>query len=229
MATSLARASELGFAEFAASLISETLNAIVTSILTQEKQAAELERQALLAPEDYANENLTVDMVRSEVLRLFPSTTGAADKSSVDAGEPYSRGKEGEETPAIYSKVGYRIGKTDLTVTQGKATFNSTGYTHICEATKLALARQHLAVLKTVIARGIPRVIVDNGHISSKLTLRLEEGTTAPAANTTGSRIAAAGMRKLIAQPVNPNHPEFLTLKTDVLGEVEITFKTVTP
>jgi hypothetical protein len=35
----------VGFAEFASTLISETLNAVVTSILTQEKQAAQLEHR----------------------------------------------------------------------------------------------------------------------------------------------------------------------------------------
>lgn len=89
MATSLAKATELGFAEFASTLISETLNAVVTSILTQKKQAAQLEQQALLTPEEYAAENLTDDIVKAEVIRLFPSS-GVVDKSGVDAGELYA-------------------------------------------------------------------------------------------------------------------------------------------
>jgi hypothetical protein len=47
MATSLATASEMGFAEFASTLISETLNAVVTSILTQEKQLAQGQSERL--------------------------------------------------------------------------------------------------------------------------------------------------------------------------------------
>jgi type II secretory pathway pseudopilin PulG len=226
MATSLAKATELGFAEFASTLISETLNAIVTSILTQEKQAAQLEQQAQLSIEEYAAENLTDEIVRAEVIRLFPSSIGAVDKSSVDAGEPYSR--ETEERPNIYNKTGYKISKGDLTVNQGKAVIGSVGYTHIFAATKVVLAKQHLSILKTVVARGIPRVIVDNGHITSKLTLRVEADTTTTS-STTGSKIAGTGIRKLFAQPVNPNRPEYLTLKADVLSEVEITFKTVVP
>jgi hypothetical protein len=227
MAASIAKATELGFAEFASTLISETLNAVVTSILMQEKQAAQLEQQSLLSPEEYAKENLSDDIIRAEVLRLFPSATGKADKSVVDTGELYIVGKETEE-PAINKKVGYKINKGDVTPSQGKLLINEIGYTHIYAAVRLTLAIQHLNLLKVVIARGIPRVYVDNGHISSKLMLRLEVESSAPA-NTTGSRISGLGIRRLIAQPVNANRPEFLTLKADVLSEVEITFKTVVP
>jgi hypothetical protein len=230
MATSLATATEMGFAEFASTLISETLNAVVTSVLTQEKQVAQLEQQALLTPEEYAAENLTDAIIRAEVLRLFPSPTGATDKSTVDAGEPYTSGKETEETPVIYKKIDYKIVKGDLTISQGKSVITSNGYTHIFAATRTALAKQHLTVLKTVIARGIPRVYVDNGRITSKLTLSFQADTTATTlASTTGSRIAGTGIRKITAQPVSANRPEYLTLKTDVLSEIEITFKTVVP
>jgi len=231
MAASIAKSTELGFAEFASTLISETLNAVVTSILTQEKQAAELEQQTLLSPQEYAKENLTDEIIRAEILRLFPSSSGKEDKSSVDVGEFYVVSKETGESPAIQQKIGYTITKTDVTAnTQNRLYINQTGYNNIYEAIKLTLATQHLSLLRQVIARGIPRVYVDNGHIKSKLMLRLETQTvTDTKTATTGSRIAALGVRKLIAQPVNATKPEFLTLKADVLSEVEITFKTVVP
>lgn len=227
MATSTATSTELGFAEFASALISETLNAVVTSILVQEKQAAQLEQQALQSKEQYAKENLTDELIRQEVIRLFPSTTNTADKSAVDAGEPYSQSKEGEESPAVYSKVGYKITKGDLTVVGGKTVISKAGYANILAAARLALAEQHLNILRTVVARGIPRVYVDNGHIKSKLTLRFETGIQT--ASSTGTKIAGIGVRKIYAQPISANKPEFLTLKADVLSEVEITFKTVVP
>ncbi|MGD6934629.1 MAG: hypothetical protein ACQCN5_10525 [Candidatus Bathyarchaeia archaeon] len=231
MATSIAKATELGFAEFASTLISETLNAVVTSILTQEKQAAELEKQTLLSPEEYAKENLTDEIVRAEIMRLFPSSTGKEEKSAVDVGEPYTVSKETGESPAINEKTGYKIAKTDVTPsTQNMLYINQTGYNNIYSAVRLTLAAQHLALLRQVIARGIPRVYVDNGHIKSKLMLRLENQSPATTkAATTGSRIASLSLPKLIAQPVNATKPEYLTLKADVLSEVEITFKTVVP
>ena len=229
MATSIAKVTELGFAEFASTLISETLNAIVTSMLTQEKQVAQLEQQTQLTPEQYAKENFTDEIVRAEILRLFPKPQDTAGKSAVDEGEPYTPSKETAEDPAIYDKTGYRMTKGDTAVVQGKTVITSAGYAHILAATQRVLAIQHLSVLKTVVARGVPRVYVDNGHITSKLTLRFETGTTAPTTNTTASRIAGVNLPRLVAQPVNANRPEYLTLKADVLSEVEITFKTVIP
>ncbi len=227
MATSLAKNTELGFAEFASTLISETLTAVVTSILTQERQAAQLEQQALLSPQDYAKENLSDDVVRAEIIKLFPSSTG---KSAVDAGEPYTNTKDAGESPLVFNKIGYSITKADLTIKDGKTVISPAGYTNVLAATRTTLAIQHLNVLKAVVARGIPRVYVDNGHITSKLTLRFEADTAAATANSmTGSRIAGAGIRKIIAQPINANRPEYLTLKADVLSEVSITFKTVVP
>jgi hypothetical protein len=227
MATSLAKATELGFAEFASSLISETLNAVVASLLTQEKQAAQLEQQALSTPEDYAKENLTDNIVRAEIIRLFPSSA-ETDKSAVDTGQIYTNIKGVGESPAIYSKTGYRMTKADVETSLGKNVITANGYNHIFAAERLTLAKQHLGILKVVIARGIPRVYVDNGHISSKLTLRFEADTST-STSTIGSRIAGVGIRKIMAQPVSANRPEYLSLNADILSEVEITFKTVTP
>ncbi len=230
MAVSTAKSAEMGFAEFASTLISETLNAVVTSILTQEKQVAQLAQQAQLSAEEYAKENLTDDILRAEILRLFPSSTGTPDKSAADAGEPYTSNKETGESPPIYSKTGYKITKSDLTVdrvNRGKTVISTAGYNNILAAARLALAMQHLAVIRTVVSRGIPRVYVDNGQITSKLTLRFEVDSTASSTSTTGSKIAGIGIRKIVAQPVNTNRPEFLSLKADVLSEVQITFKTV--
>jgi hypothetical protein len=229
MAASTAKSVEIGFAEFASTLISETLTAVVTSMLTQEKQAAQLEQQAQLSAEEYAKENLTDDIVRAEILRLFPSSSGNADKSTVDAGEPYANNKEKGESPPILSKIGYRLAKGDLTVNMGKTVISTAGYNNISAAARSVLALQHLAVIKTVVSRGIPRVYVDNGQITSKLTLRFEANSTASSTSTTGSKIAGVGIRKIVAQPVNTNRPEFLSLKADVLSEVQITFKTVVP
>jgi hypothetical protein len=270
-ATSIVKAVELDFAEFASTLISETLKAVISSILTQEKQVAEIEQQAMVSPEEYARANLTDEIIRAEILHLFPSTDGREDKSSVDPGEPYSLIKEQkagqnvtlagkevieelqyiaktginetEELPAIRKKIDYTITEDDLTLERGnivtkdmsllgkteRVVINTEGYNRIYIATKLTLANHHLVLLRQIVSRGIPRVYVNDGHIKSKLMLRFESQTTSDTTNTVGSKIAGLGIRKLIAQPVNATKPEYLTLNTDILSEVEITFKTAVP
>jgi hypothetical protein len=231
MATNLVKETELGFAEFTSVLISEILKAVVNSILIQEKNVAELEQEALSSPEEYANRNLTDDAVRAEVIRLFPHSTGRKDKSAVDPMEPYDASKE--ETPPIFKKIGYTIQKSDLAAVKGKTAISAAGYNNIFAATRIELAKQNLNALKTVVKRGIPRVYVDNGHVSSKLTLRLENeaaSTPSPEPSTPNvSKLGGIAVRRLIAQPINVSRPEFLTLRGDILSEIEITFKTVVP
>ncbi len=74
-----------------------------------------------------------------------------------------------QNRPVFTLKTGYKITKGDVTVTTGETVFTTAGYTNITAAIRLALANQHLAILKTVVTRGIPRVYVDNGHITSKV------------------------------------------------------------
>jgi hypothetical protein len=235
MATSIVKSVELDFAEFASTLISETLNAVITSMLTQEKQVAELEQQVLLSPEQYAKEYLPDELVRAEILRFFPSNSGREEQSSVDIGEPYTTNGENDESPMINKKTGYTIIPQDLDTiaTNNKISqtvINQTGYGHIYAAVRLTLASQHLAVFRQIVKRGIPRVYVTEGHIKSKLTLRFEDqmsSNTTPL--TAGPKIASLGIRRLFVQPVNATKPEILTLNADILSEIEVTFKTVIP
>lgn len=249
--TSIVKEVELDFAEFASTLISETLKAVISSILTQERQVAELEQQAMLTPEEYANEQLTDELIRAEIMRLFPSNDGVANESSVDVGEPYTLSVAAGEFPSIRKKVGYTIIDGDLnffkdlsvstvnemldnnSVPHGLAVISETGYNHIYSATRLMLAIQHLAVLRQTIKRGIPRVYVNDGYIKSKLMLKLEsqvsEEQTPTDAQTAPSSPVLLRSRRLIAQPVSTTRTEFLTLSADILSEVEISFKTVVP
>jgi hypothetical protein len=243
MATGIVKAVELDFAEFASTLIFETLNAVISSILTQEKQVIELEQQAMLSPEGYARENLTDELVRVEIMRLFPSTNGERNKSSVDIGELYIPASNVDESPSIYKKIGYKMSPKDYNMinhintnekgngSSGQKCFiNEVGYNHIHAAARLALAVQHLSLLKQVIQRGIPRVYVNEGHIKSKMMLSFEEKQKNTNTQTdTSATIIGAGIRKLKVQPVSANKTEYLTLKADILSEIEITFKTVIP
>jgi len=229
--TDTLRSVELGFAEFASTLISETLNAVITSMLTQEKQVAELEQQVMLSAEQYAKENLPDELVREEILRLFPSNSGRDDQSSVDIGEPYTKSGENDEFPMINNKVGYAITPQDLDTIPTNNNFsqtviNQTGYGHIYAAVRLTLAAQHLAVFRQIVKRGVPRVYVTEGHIKSKLTLRFENKKEIP---QTIDPIPRLGLRSIFVQPVSASKPEILTLNADILSEIEVTFKTVIP
>ncbi|MCL2642490.1 MAG: hypothetical protein FWD52_03110 [Candidatus Bathyarchaeota archaeon] len=239
MATSLDKSIELDFAEFTSTLISETLSAIITSTLTQEKQAAQLEQQLALSPEEYAKENLTKEHIETEIAQLFPPTTNGK-KSSIEIGEPYTLNEETGETPAINKKIGYTITREDISEVkrsdnQIQKVINPTGYNHIYEATKKTISTQQLELIKQIVTRGIPRVYINDGHIKTKLLLRLENQTPTNTNNNSNNINATTKanilnkLRRLVVQPVNATKPEFLTLNADILSEIEITFKVITP
>lgn len=89
-------------------------------------------------------------------------------------------------------------------------------------ALRLALAREQRGLLQAVLARGLPRVVVDHGRVSARLMFSLDQQGTATAALP-----GARPVPRLVATPVHTRQPEFLRLSTQVTSEVEITFKTI--
>jgi len=101
---------ELGFAEFVSQLISETLQAIVTSMIQQEKKIREIEELMALDTDIFTERVINDEMVKNEILQIFPSKEEG--KSSVDEGSPYvpENKEEGvKENPPIFSLINYKM------------------------------------------------------------------------------------------------------------------------
>jgi hypothetical protein len=94
-------------------------------------------------------------------------------------------------------------------------------------AARLALARAQRGLLQDVLARGLPQIMVDHGRVTARLMFSLDEGAAAPPGPAAGLP-GLSGSLRLRATPVHARSPEFLRLQTNITGEVEITFKTVT-
>jgi hypothetical protein len=230
------RKTELAFAEFTSLILSETLSAILASLVDQESKAAEMERDALLSPEEFAQRYLTDNDVREEMTRLFPDPAGRDGKSASDAGEPYRVKTDSEdESPAVLALTGYIMGPGDWIEGAKEKVISREGAGHILAAVKMNLALSRQERILAAIAHGIPRVYVDHGRVSAKLTMTMEDSGSVPLAKDSAMKTTGAAaplisqQRRLLVRPVNVNHPEFLSLKTDVISEVEITFKTVIP
>jgi hypothetical protein len=119
-------------------------------------------------------------------------------------------------------------------VTQAQAAAGATEAHADPDATRLALARTQRALLQAALARGLPRVVVDHGRVSARLMFQVDSGTSpsptsSPTSSpTTGLAHALRASPRLSARPVQAHDPAFLRLQTQITGEVEITFKTVT-
>ena len=227
MPDSVVSRAELGFAEFVALLITETLEAVVNSLLEQEKRATQLEQSLRQTPKEVGKQ-LTEDEVRAEIVRLFPDAKGREGKSAIDAGEPYSAASESaEENPPVLNRTGYHMEEADSEQRQGQVSFGKRGYESILGTVRTNLAFQQLDCLRTLLTKGVPRVYVDNGKISAKLTMRYGEPTEEKPKTSIFGKTKVPFMRRMFVQPVTITKPEFLTLRTDIVSEVEITFKTV--
>jgi hypothetical protein len=215
------RVAEIGFAEFTALLLTETLDAVISAQLSQEERIQEMATAVSLDPAAYAGSYISAEQLRVEIVRLFP---GVGGKSSVDQGEPYLPAEGSQtEVPPLLDVCGYSIRKDDLQKgEQGMLMFSARGAVRIADCIAIPLAVRQQSALKNMTARGVPRVLVDHGRVSAKLTFRLDQLQTSTAGTPT-----VPFKNKLRVQPVNSRGPEYLSLKTDITSEVEITFKTI--
>jgi hypothetical protein len=127
---------------------------------------------------------------------------------------------------AAYAKVWISDAQVKAALAEARAAGNDAAD----EATvRLALASAQRGLLQRVLDRGLPRILVDHGRVSARLMFSVDDSSTAAAAATGPAALTSLGRGlRLRATPVHARSPEFLRLQTNITGEVEITFKTVT-
>ncbi|MEW6326883.1 MAG: hypothetical protein AB1487_04730 [Thermodesulfobacteriota bacterium] len=230
MPSPVTKPAEVGFAEFTGQLISETFQAVVQSLAQQEREIRELERLVSMELPDFARATIAEDVLRAEIIRLFPSKEGKEAESSIDPGSLYTpRDEKQAEDPAIFIQTGYLVTEEDIERDAQTRRFKITskGYGHIKERARLSLAAAYKESLLALFQKGMPRVLVDHGRINTKLSFYLTQKTEETKPKVSSSFIYRASLPRLTVKPVSNRTPEFLTLKVDVIGEVEITFKTI--
>jgi hypothetical protein len=223
------RLTELGFADFTALLISQTLDAIIAAQLDQEKKIAEIQRSVRLSSEEFALQFLSGEAARNEIIRLFAVVEKDIIKSAVDAGMSYKVLKRGKiETPAVLALTGYKMAEGDWAGNSiENAVITEQGYENIENAVRISLANRQQEFLAIMLNNGMPRVFVDYGRISAKLTINFDQSNRNSAgisANKLVPQVLSQGLR---VKPVNTSGPEFFTLKTNITSEIEINFKTL--
>jgi hypothetical protein len=232
MVDSLSPVTELGFAEFTAGLINQTLEAVISAYADQERKLLEIRRVAALSPEAYVDELKTSLGIEEAIARQFPPPKGSLG-STIDAGSGYVPASEGQaEKPAIAQLTGYRmVANRDYRRQSGSFVITSAGYDNIWRAVALELAKAQLSFIQGMATKGFPRVFVDHGRVSSKLVFKLYEqevsGATSSPAILPGIPLSSTPLKRFMVAPVHAKGPEYLSLKADIVGEVEITFKTI--
>lgn len=238
----------LGLAEFVAGLISETFEALSSSMEEQFRRESEIRSAASMPIEQFREEFVTEAELTSEVDALCRRLYGSdAEENPVRKGAVYSPlSGASAETPPILARYGLQLLETTHYEVDGD------GYVLTEEGANLikgVIGEEWLAgqqkILREVLNRGFPRIIVDSGRILSKVSFQLEE--TQPASpepkkavnSPVFSRSALSSSRlglnranlllpavKFTIQPAGDTDPNKMS-STSLYGEVEIHFKTV--
>lgn len=244
---------DVGFAEFVAKLIGEVFDSIVTAQAEQEERFGEIMSAASLSTHAFGERFLAEEDLERELARLFPPRPSDGGRShSVYPGSPYRpAGREGGEDPPYQVLTGVELGGDDRQKTEGGIVLSERGAARIAQEVREALAASRLRSLREAVARGVPRVVVDSGRINGKLTFQLvttqeiETGPVSPSAPREGGALRPplfqpdlgrlVGLRpgrilpkvRVLVKPADDRAPQS-SVRSDVYGEVEITFKTVT-
>lgn len=212
---------DVGFAQFTAALITQTLDAVITAQLQQEEKVRKLQEAAGLAPVQFAEEAVPLADVENELARLFPSTEYP---KGVMAGAPYTPSSQNQpEQPPILGYTGYEMKKGDWSKQDDVAVITESGYKNILAHIRLALATEQHANILQMIRRGIPRIVVDHGRVNAKLFFQFSSGATTGG----GTKLQREVLPRLVVKTVELRRPEVARLTVNVVGEVDITFKTI--
>ena len=144
--------SDVGFAEFVAVLLVETLDSIVASHASQEDRLRALEAAAEVTPEEVAATSITAGMVDLTMVELFPDGKGG---TTVTVGGP-------SPSPEVLDELG-------VTLTERDGGLSTSDVSSIRNAIAMFLARRHLESVQEVRRRGVPRVLVDGGTLRAKV------------------------------------------------------------
>lgn len=237
--------SDVGFAEFVAVLLVETLDSIVASHASQEDRLRALEAAAEVTAEEVAATSITGGMVDLTLVELFPDGKGGTT-ITVGGATP---------SPDVLTEL-------DVSLPERDGGLSSGDVGAIRNAVALFLARRHLESVQEVRRRGVPRVLVDGGTLRAKLAFSTARRTVSePSASrrpTPGlspalsrsvlgslpaSRIGDLvgpratilrpeildGIRDLrlrVRPPMTTPEPGGPTDRADIFGEIEIRFRT---
>ena len=224
---------ESGFAEFVSQLIADTFSAVVASQVQQELQLATLLEAAILEPEAFAEMHVEGETVEERLALLFP-TDQSNRPHAIFVGAKYEPGKEKLESPPFLRLLGLELGRSDMRISRdGSSYLNESGVGKVRQAVRLQLAEMHLSAFRQIASRGVPRVLIDSGHVKAKVTFQIIQDEEAPRPPVIVGVPGLVAWRRLlpgriVVRQADERAPQTTDLKIDVFGEVEVAFKTIT-
>lgn len=159
---------DLGFTEFVSALLSEVLESVVSNQVQQEQRRGELLEAASLDPEAFAALHIGDAEVEGYLAQLFPASAGDRPHDAA-SGTPYRPGEgDQDEQPPYAERLGVRLTSADVSTETGRLL--ARGARRLAAAARQRLAEQQVAAARDLVESGIPRVQVDGGRITARVT-----------------------------------------------------------
>ena len=230
---------DLGFAEFAAQVVAELHEGLLVAQNEQESRRAKLAELSSLPLEEFARRFITNEQVEVELVRLFPAPRGKAHRIRVGAKYVAKTAKHAE-SPPIQSKLGIHLSPQDVRARGGRTQLSQKGVKTIRDAIRTRLAEPRFKTLRQTATQGIPRLVLDSGHVNVKLIFRLEELEKIGARRAKGSVVvplntlvnmlkteSRSPRYQLMVRQVNEQASPVRPTESTGIGELDLTLKTI--
>lgn len=213
-----APASGIGFADFVAVLIVETLDSIVAAHTSQEERMRALDDAVRLTPEEFAATAISDEVLTAALIELFPDGKGG---TTLVVGGPVP-------PTEVLAELHITLDTKSVEGAPPKQTLTTRGVRQVTNGLTLHLATRQLEAMREAASRGVPRVVVDGGTLRAKVRFTTSKATATPSPARGGAaRGGGAGpVDSLAAGLVRFDTP----LRTGILDSIrDLRLKVVTP
>jgi len=186
---------EVGFGEFVARLISETFDSVVTAQAVEAERLAEISAAACMDELAFAKQFVTEEEVDNELASRFPPRS--KKEAEVHPHTVYARSAytppstKDAENPPYQATLGIVFESGDYTKRRDSQILEG-AVQKTRDAVRLRLAALRQSVMREMVHRGVPRVVVDSGRINGKLAFHLTTTKTETEQSDTKSSSATS-------------------------------------
>lgn len=217
----------VNFPGFVAALVTGTFQAIVDATAQQVREYANLVASISKSVDEFSRDNVTPNQVRDWLASRHSADLAVVLPEAGKPGEPRLLPRQGRsgESPAWLGEYGLKGQELSEELTEGP----------LLEKGRSSCGEERLQTLATMVLLGINRVVVNEGDIRAKMQFHAvaRDQLTAEVATGQIGQGAIAGRSQqpqatTMISTLKANAQADASIKTDLMGEVRITFRSET-
>jgi|tagenome__1003787_1003787.scaffolds.fasta_scaffold20947593_4 hypothetical protein len=217
----------VNFPGFVAALVTGTFQAIVDATAQQVREYANLVASVSKSVDDFSRDNVTPNQVRDWLAARHPADVAVVLPEPGKPGDPRLVPRPGRaaESPPWLADYGLRGQELTDELTEGP----------LIERGRTACGEERLQTLATMVLLGINRVVVNEGDIRAKMQFHAvaRDQLNAEMATAQMGQASIAGRSQqpqatTMISTLKANAQSDASIKTDLMGEVRITFRSET-